>query len=162
MIVNDAMVLIHLTKMSIIEKSCEHWDVVIPELIHKEVTHPAHPEGKIIDSLIAGKKLQVKTVKNKELIKKANEFNIQRGEAEAVTLYWEAHADFIATDDDNVRKKSTILNLNIIGTPAIMLTLYRKKVIDKEKMTNAIKVLKECGWFSSTVFDKLHGEIKNG
>lgn len=51
------------------------------------------------------------------MIAKANAFNIQRGEAEAVALYWQEEADLLATDDDNVRRKKDALRIKTIGTP---------------------------------------------
>ncbi len=44
--------------------------------------------------------------KSKSLIKKANECNIQRGEAEAIALYWEKEADLIKVklNNDTLKK----------------------------------------------------------
>lgn len=63
--------------------------------------------------MIRAKKIAVKKVRNKSLIEKAREFNIQKGEGEAIALYWEKKANYLATDDDNVRKKSIMLNVKV-------------------------------------------------
>lgn len=164
LVVKDSMVLIHLAKITLLEKSCEYFkSVLIPELIREEVLDQEYPDSALIKELIIKKKIGVKKIKDNNLIKKANEFNIFRGEAEVVALYWQENADCIATDDDNVRKKKLLLDLNIIGTPSILLALYRKKIIGKEKIINGINKLKEIGWFNNVILDKLLMEVnKNG
>lgn len=61
----------------------------------------------------------------------------------------------MATDDDNVRKKMMLLDLKIIGTPAILLKLYAEKKIEEEKFVRSIKQLKSIGWFSDSVLDAI-------
>ena len=159
MIVKDSMVVIHLAKLSLLEKSCDYFKkVAIPNRVYKEILlgeEKGYPDVKVIKELINRKKVIVKKVKHKNLIRKANEFNIQCGEAEAVALYWEEKADYLATDDDNVRNKRVLLNLRIIGTPAIVLKLYKESVIDEEKFKESMAELRKIGWFSDAVIDKV-------
>lgn len=162
-VVKDSMVLIHLGKLSLLEKSCNYFgDVIIPKLVYDEISKGGDkfPDAKIIIDLIKKKKIAVYNVKNKSLIKKANDFNIQRGEAESLALYWEKNADFLATDDDNVRKKRVLLDLKIIGTPAIMIRLYKNRIIKADKFKDAISELKKIGWFSNSVLDTMSLEVK--
>ncbi len=159
MIVKDAMVVIHLAKITLLEKSCEHFKkVAIPKMVYDEIMTgkgKGYPEIKIIEDLIGRKKIVVKKIKNKRLIRRAEEFNIQRGEAEAVSLYWQEKAKYLATDDDNVRKKSTLLGIKIIGTPSIVLKLYKEKLIEKEKFIEGLSELRKIGWFSDAIIDKV-------
>ncbi len=161
-IIKDAMVLIHLAKASLLETSCDYFKgVFIPERIKKEVQTGKFADEKIILDLINKKKLIVKKVEDTDLIVRVNEFDIFDGEAEAVALYWELDADFIATDDANVRKKAEILNLELIGTPTIILRLFEEKKIDKEKFDKSIEKLRSVAWFGSTVWDKIKMEAEN-
>jgi len=114
-----------------------------------------HPEAMMIKELAEKNKIKVKKINNKILINKANQYNIQRGEAESVSLYWQDEGDLLATDDDNVRKKGVVLNLNIIGTPAIIFKLYKDNIIDKKKFRESISQLRKIGWFSNAVLDKV-------
>jgi predicted nucleic acid-binding protein len=162
-VVKDSMVLIHLGKLSLLEKSCNYFgNIIIPKLVYDEVSKgkDKFPDAIIIIELVNKKKIIVENIKDKSLVKKANNFNIQRGEAESLALYWEKKADFLATDDDNVRKKKVILDLRIIGTPAIIIRLYREKIIETKKFEEAISELKKIGWFSSTVLDTMSLEMK--
>lgn len=158
MIVKDSMVLIHLAKITLLEKSCDYFkDVIIPEKVYNETVsmEEKYEESVLIKELCEDGKIKVKKMINTILVNKANQYNIQRGEAEAVALYWQENADFIATDDDNVRKKRLLLNLNIIGTPSILLRLYTTNKIRKEKFKEAVDELRKIGWFSSALLDKV-------
>ena len=165
-VIKDAMVVIHLAKLSLLEKSCNYFEnVLIPEEVHREILkgkEKEFPEIQVIEELIKNKIIAVKKVKDAGLIRKANQLNIEKGEGEAVALYWQENGDLLATDDDNVRKKRLLLNLNIIGTPAIAAKLYKESIISKEKAKQSISELKKIGWFSSTVLDKIIMEVENG
>ena len=162
-VIIDSMVIIHLAKLSVLEKSCKCFKkVMIPEMVHMEIMKGKdYPETTVVNELIKNNKIIIKKINDQNLIKKTNEFNIQRGEAEVVALYWQEKADFIATDDDNVRKKKVILDIKIIGTPAIIVGLYKKRLIDKSKIKQCISELKKIGWFTNTVLDKMRMEVKN-
>ncbi|MDO8460745.1 MAG: hypothetical protein Q7S74_06560 [Nanoarchaeota archaeon] len=166
MIVKDSMVIIHLAKITLLESSCELFKhVIIPNKVYNEIMkgkEKGYGEVSLIEALIENHKILVKSIERKDLLDKVVDFNIQGGEAEAVALYWQENADYLATDDDNIRKKKELLRLNLIGTPAILLLLYKKKIIKKEKCLDAIHKLKKIGWFSSTIIDKMIMEVKNG
>lgn len=159
LVVKDAMILIHLAKISLLEKSCGYFnEVITPKKVHEEVMEglsKGYVDAKVIDNLVREKKLRVLAIRNAELVKKANEFNIQGGEAEAVALYWQEKADLLATDDDNVRKKEAIIGIKLVGTLAILLKLKLKKLIDVQKFEDSISELRKIGWFGSAVLDKV-------
>ena len=164
MIIKDAMVIIHLAKITLLEKSCNYFKkVIIPDKVYEEITagkNKGYLELFIIDDLIKMKKIEVKKTNNKLYLKKLNEFNIHGGEAEAVALYFEERADYLATDDDNLRRKKDVLNIKIIGTPSIIITLFKEKNIEKDKFLDSVRKLKEIGWFSNSVIDKMLMEVK--
>ena len=164
MIIKDSMVVIHLAKITILEKSREYFGKVsIAEKVYREILagkERGFSDVNIVEDLINKNKIKVQKVIKNNLLEKAKEYNLQGGEGESVALYWQEEADYLASDDDNVRKKNTILNLNIIGTPAILLYLYQNKLIEKEKFMTSVSELKKIGWFSNAVIDKLAMEIK--
>lgn len=165
LVVKDAMVIIHLAKTALLDVSCTLFKrVIIPKAVYEEVLRGESQHLQDVKQLtlaVAKKQITVTNVKDNLLIRKANEFNIFRGEAEAVALYWQEKADLLATDDDNVRKKKDALGISMIGTPVIMIKLFRDKKIDENRYIAAIKKLKEVGWFSSTVFDKMLLEVEH-
>ena len=159
MIIKDSMVVIHLAKITLLEASCERFKpVVVPEEVHREILQgkkKGYEDVNIIEELITAGKLGVKRVREKKLLKRAAEFNVQGGEGEALALYWQEKADYLASDDDNLRKKSTLLNLRLLGTPAILLKLYQEKRIDRAKLQESLQALRKIGWFSHAVIDKI-------
>lgn len=165
-LIKDAMVVIHLAKITLLESSCDYFKkVTIPRKVYEEIMageDKGYIDVKITDELISKNKIIVKKINNEKFLKKANEFGIQRGEAESIALYWQEKADYLATDDDNVRQKSLILDIKLIGTPTIILKLYKEKIINKEKAILSINELKKIGWFNNTIIDKMLMEVQNG
>ena len=159
MIIKDSMVVIHLAKITLLEASCERFKpVVVPEEVYREILQgkkKGYEDVTIIEGLITAGKLNVKRVREKKLLKKAAQFNVQGGEGEALALYWQEKADYLASDDDSLRKRSTLLNLKLIGTPAIILKLYQEKRIDRAKLEGSLQALRRIDWFSNTVIDKI-------
>lgn len=159
MIVKDATVVIHLAKTTLLETSCGYFKpVVIPEEVQREILEgkkKGYEDVEVVEELVQAGKLRVKHVRDKKLLKRAEEFNVQGGEGEALALYWQEKADYLASDDDNLRKKSLLLNLKLIGTPAIILRLYQEKRIDRDKLQASLQALRKIGWFSNAVIDKI-------
>ena len=164
MIVKDAMVLIHLAKITLLRKSCEYFsEVIIPTLVYEEILKgedKGYGEVILIKEAVNSKMIKIIKVTNNDLLERAKEFNIKEGEGEAVALYWQEKADFLATDDDNVRRKEGMLSISIIGTPAIIINLYKSQLITEEKYLACIEELKKIGWFSNQVIDRMKMEVK--
>lgn len=159
MIVKDSMVLIHLAKITVLEKSCIYFGkAVIPKAVYNEILageDKGYGDVKVIKDLVKSKRITIKQVVKKVLIRHAEEFNIQKGEGEALALYWQEKASYLATDDDNVRRKRALLGINVIGTPAIIMRLYGEKMIDRSKLKESVTELKKIGWFSNEIIDKM-------
>ena len=66
MIIQDAMVLIHLAKLSILEKSCNYFkEVLIPKLVYLEIIkgkEKGFSDVPIVMDLIKSKKIKVKKI----------------------------------------------------------------------------------------------------
>ncbi len=165
LVIKDSMVLIHLAKITLLETACNYFGrVEMPEKVFNETVmegkEKGHEDAMLIESAIKTGAIRVKKVKKSGLIKKANDFNIYGGEAEALALYWQEKADFLATDDDNVRVKKEILGLKLLGTPAIIMGLFNSKKIGPEKARQSVTKLRKIGWFSSEVMDRILNEVE--
>lgn len=167
LVVKDSMVLIHLAKITLLETACAYFGKVeIPEKVYNETVvagkEKGHEDAVLIESAIKTGAIGVKKVQKPGLVKKANDFNIYGGEAEALALYWQEKAGLLATDDDNVRAKKEALGLRLIGTPAIIMRLFNGKKIGPEKARQSVAKLRKIGWFSGEVMDRiLNGVEKN-
>ncbi|MBI2672200.1 hypothetical protein HYX16_04665 [Candidatus Woesearchaeota archaeon] len=164
-VVKDAMVLINLAKTTIIAASCNYFkEVFISKKVFEEAVSAGKaknmPDAYIIEDLVKNEKIKVEAVKNEKYLKMINEFNIYGGEAESLALYNEKKLDLLISDDDNLRKKKEIFNAKIIGSLAVILKLRQSNNINKNKFMDIIKKMREIGWFSNSVLDKvlLEGE----
>jgi predicted nucleic acid-binding protein len=159
MIVKDSMVLIHLAKLTLLQTSCNYFkSVTIPQAVHKEALkgkNRGYADAVLIEELIDRGCIKIEDVKDAKLLRRAREFSIQGGEAEALALYWQKKAKLLATDDDSVRKKRAVLDIRVIGTPAIIVGLYDANRVDRNKVEQSAKELRRIGWFSSSVIDKM-------
>ncbi len=160
----DSMILIHLAKISVLETSCGFFEeVIIPRKVWKETVEVGrkknYPEAALIEEMIEKDGIDVVDVEERDLIDRANKFNIQGGEAEAVALYWERDADILATDDDNVRSKAVHLGLNLIGTLPVLVKIFKADKIDEDKVEHSLDLLEDIGWFSNAVLDKTRMEV---
>lgn len=165
-VIKDAMVLIHLAKMTLLETCCVCFTKT---LIAEAVFSEAVIEGKkkemedsyLIEKMIREGKIHIKKVHDKEFLRIVHEHNIYGGEAESLALYKQEHADFLITDDDNVRRKKDIFQVRVIGSLGVLLKLREMKRIDQIKFENSVERMRTIGWFSTSVLDKVLMEGEN-
>ena len=164
LVIKDSMVLIHLSKMSILKTTCEFFgNVMIPPAVFKETVvigkKKEYPDAIIVDELIKKKLIVVKKIKDNKKLKFIQKYGLGLGEAEAVVLYHQENADYLFTDDDVCREYRGILNIKILGTPAIILLLFKNKKLTKTKALESINLLSEIGWFENELIFELKNRI---
>jgi len=165
LIVKDSMILIHLAKMQILTDSCRHFgNVLIPKKVYEETVingkKKGHPDSLIIEQTIANNLIKIKGVKNKKKVDDLRIFGLHLGEAEAIALYFQEKAQLLATDDDTCRKNRIILGINIIGSPAIVIMLFRNSLITRNKALDCISSLETIGWFDMEVINEMKQQIE--
>ena len=77
-----------------------------------------------------------------------------------MALYFQEKAEFLATDDDTCRKNRIILGINIIGSPAIVIILFRKALITRKKALDCVSALETIGWFDTEVIHEMKRQIE--
>jgi predicted nucleic acid-binding protein len=165
LIVKDSMILIHLAKMQILIESCRHFgNVIIPTKVYEEtVIHgkkKGHPDSLIIEQTVTNHLIKIKEVKNKKKVDDLRIFGLHLGEAEPIALYFQEKAQLLATDDDTCRKNRIILGINIIGSPAIVIMLFRNSLITRNKALDCISSLETIGWFDIEVINEMKQQIE--
>ncbi|MCX9073099.1 MAG: hypothetical protein OIN88_00360 [Candidatus Methanoperedens sp.] len=164
-VVKDSMILIHLAKMQILADSCQYFgNVLIPTKVYEETVingkRKGHPDALIVEQTINNNLIKIKRVKNKDKVDNLRLFGLHLGEAEAVALYFQEKAEFLATDDDTCRKNRIILGINIIGSPAIVIILFRKALITRKKALDCVSALETIGWFDTEVIHEMKRQIE--
>lgn len=164
-VIEDSMVLIFLAKLDLIkEVKMMFGNVLISKEVEKETVIEAKKAGHLdafkIEKSIKDGLVQVREVKDKIKVREIMEnFGLGLGEAETIQLYFQENADLLFCDEKKARKVAKILNMNLIGTPEVILQLYRRKFISKGKAKEAIIDLEKIGWFNASVIFNALTEI---
>lgn len=159
------MVLIHLAKMTLLDASCQAFGpILIPPKVHGEVLageEKGYPDATIIERSIQEGMVQVRDLDEdaQEALEDLAALTVRGGEAEAIALCWQEDIQRLATDDDNVRNKQELLGVQCVGTPALLLSLYKDGRIAEAKVHRALDLLERVGWFSQAVLDKVRMEV---
>ena len=155
--VKDASVLINMSKLTLLNASCEYFgNVKVPEMVFNEVMvgkDRGFPDAEIFSEAVKNRMIEVLKA-DRDLVRKANMFGIYKGEAEAVAVCWQ-NSGMLASDDYNVRKKEHLIGLSVTGTPAMLLELRKEKKIGHEKFRKSISLLRKNSWFGSAILDKV-------
>ncbi len=159
------MILIHLSKMQILTDSCRHFgNVLIPTKVYEETVingkKKDYPDAFIIEQAITNELIKIREVEDKKNVDNLRIFGLHLGEAEAVALYFQERAQFLATDDDTCRRNRVILGIRIIGSPAIVIMLFRNTLITRSKALDCVSSLETIGWFDVEVLHEMKRQIE--
>jgi len=158
----DAMVVINLSKITILQNLAENIRLVIPHKVFEEAVENSlgrYNDALITDGLIKDGNIMVLDV-NEDRLKRIERFGLIGGEAEVVALYLDGKYDAVASDDDAVRANRALLNLKVIGTPAIIRWMFENGIIAKKKVVESLEELKTIGWFEKGLLDRIIGGIE--
>ena len=137
-------------------------NVVIAEEVERETTLDTklYPDAVRIEESIGKGLVEVKKVKNgKKVNEIMKDFGLGKGEAETIQLYFQENADLLLCDEKKARKVAQILNINLLGTPELVIQLHKREFINKEKAKESIMKLEKIGWFSSSIIFEALKEI---
>ncbi|MEK6982394.1 MAG: hypothetical protein AABX38_05675 [Candidatus Micrarchaeota archaeon] len=141
MFVFDSSTLILLAKTEILDQFMDNYQkkVVIPQRVFEESCN----QKMTFDSLLIKKrveegKISIRNIKDKNMVAKiSNEFGLGSGESEAIVLCLEQKAELIGLDDRLGINACKILKIPFTNALAILIRLYEKGRIDKQR-ANAI------------------------
>jgi len=163
MIIFDASTMILLAKIDILELfvSSFNGEILMPEEVRREVCVEGREETPLIIKLIETGKIDVLKVKNRTALKKfTGDFNIDRGEAEALALAMQEKADLIATDDRNAIRACKMLNIDFVTAVAILVRAHEKYLIDRDETLIKLKKLHSVGRYSRAIIESAEKQIK--
>lgn len=165
MIVFDSSTLILLARVSILELFVSDFNhgVLMPERVRLEVCSGEGEEIPLVVQLIENKKIEVLKAKDITLIKKLiRDFNIDEGEAEALTLALQEKAILLATDDRNAIRACKMLKLEFVTAIAILIRTFEKGLIDGDEAIIKLQKLKSIGRYSDAIIKNASEQIKGG
>lgn len=165
MLIFDASALILLARIDLLNLFLSSFGdtVVIPEHVASEVTIPGKEEAEVINRYIEAHTISVMKVRNAALVKKlANDFSIDAGEAEALTLAVENKAGIVATDDRNAIRACKILKLDFVTAVSFLVRAVEKGVLSKDEGISKLKRLHSIGRYGKTIIDEAMRQIQGG
>jgi predicted nucleic acid-binding protein len=156
-LVFDSTPLIYLTKSSLAEFLKEilqpkFTTASVFEEVVREGKKKKAPEASFLETLFKEEIIKVQNVRNKEFLnyvmKMAAESEMQplhKAEAEVLCLTKELNGIAIA-DDQAARIVSRILGIELHGTGYILGKTFATGKIDKEKLIEKVKEMRDSGW----------------
>jgi mutator protein MutT len=103
--------------------------VYIPQAVYDELNVPGKPENSVISKWAKDK---IVPAVNLPLIN-ALQVNLDSGESEAISLYWEKQADYLLIDEKRGRSIARSGGIKIIGTAGVLLLSKERGFISEIK-----------------------------
>ena len=165
MVVFDASTLILLARIDLLDEfvARARGGVAIPEEVRREVLRGEREEMQTLISSIEEQRIAVIKVKDKALPRKLMaDFNIDAGEAEALSLALGEHDAIVATDDRNAIRACKALKLEFITAIAALVRSVEKGVIGKEEGLIKLQKLQSIGRYGKTIIEDAGKLIQGG
>lgn len=167
LVVSDSCSLILLTRAKLLDIVCKEFSVEIPSKIFEEVVIVGKELNKV-DAFIIEKKIKTKKIFVKEIsLNKLNEliqFNLDKGEEEAIMLSIQDNADFFLADDKQAINTAKFLGINWISIPILIQSFYEKKKINQNDAFEALSIVQREGRykldFILEVLKNIGGKLK--
>ena len=161
-IVVDASSLILLAKINLLGKLLEKNQLIIPEKVYIEVMkgkEKAMLDALLVEKLVDEDKIKIQKV-NQELYQKIWKlFGLWAGEAEVLALALNDNLPII-TDDKKCLNATKAADINYITTLDVVIALFQKKYINKEKAKKSLDMLEEYGWYKKDIIKFYQEKIK--
>ena len=160
----DSCSIILLAKATVLELFAKKYNLFITKTVYKEILQGK--DKKFIDALlteklVSEKKINIIKIKNNIVKKLIKDFNLGYGEAETLALLLEKKCDVVVTDNKQGRKTAMIYDLDLVGSIDVIISLYKLKIINKDKTDHALRELRKFGWFQDYLIDDAFEEVKN-
>ena len=165
MVVFDSSTMILLARIDMLEVfiSNYHGKVLIPERVRAEVLIQGREETHLVAKLIEDSKIHVLRVKNSKLVNKLmNDFSIDAGEAETVTLVLQEKATLVATDDRNAIRACKILKIDFTTAIVFLLRAFEKNLIEKDETIAKLQKLISIVRYEQEIIEDARRRIEGG
>jgi len=162
MLVSNTSTLVLLTKVGCLEEfimispTIEIPNQVMEEaLIDKESYY-----ARFIQKLIQENKIKVVVVKENKIENIMEHFRLDKGEAATYVLFDNKKHKAILTDDGELIKLCKLEKIDFICAMAVIIRLFEKKVLSRERALDRLRDLNEIGRYSKELYEKFKWEVK--
>jgi predicted nucleic acid-binding protein len=165
MLVFDSSTLILLAKADLLDLFVEDFGgrLAIPPNVRSEVLMGGKAETAQISNIISAEKIKVLKVKDQKLVEKfMDDFNLGRGEAEALALAFQEGAELVATDDKNAIRAAKMLKIDFVTAIAFAVRAFEKQLIEADEAKLKIEKLKSVGRYGKQIIEDALVRIEKG
>ena len=155
MTILDTMVLIHLAKLSILQKKIEELKpIIIPHEVAKEATKNAsrHPDAALIMKLIEKNEILVEEPEERITLS-LEHLGIKNGELKAAALVLTKNENILFSNDPVFRTIGPLLNIRTIDTIALLVAQYKEKAIPKAQLLKHLEKMAEIAKYSQNYIE---------
>ncbi len=159
----DASSLILLAKIDLLKLIAQQVKIVIPVEIQKEATMREDLfDAQYIQHLIHEQMIHVTSSPQKKLVTKLEtDFKLGTGEAACIILGLE-NRWIVVTEDIRAIKTCKALGIPFTSALNLLIHYYEKKLLTKEMALAKLEKLKEYGWYSAILLERVGETIKEG
>ncbi len=163
MLIADSSSLILLAKIGIIDIAIAkiRKKLAIPEQVYAECTAKKELfDAQLIEERVKNGLIEKKHILNASLCEKIfKDFNLGKGEAEAIALCIELKAGLI-TDDKKAINACKVLKIKFATVPRLAVGFYKKNYIAKNQIDLIISELQSIGRYSNQIIQKMREDSK--
>lgn len=163
MILLDASTLILLAKIEMLDIFLADVGrkVAIPVKVKEEVLTGSTPDDPVIAKLVQDRRIDVLKAKDRKLVRRLMEdFNIDEGEAEMLTLAIQEKAFLVATDDKNAIKACKIMKLDFTTAISILVRACEKGLIESDGAFAKLQKLQSFARYHKTIIETAKNQIE--
>lgn len=163
MIVFDSSTLILLAKVELLDTFLNNYRgrVIIPKEVEKEATVKDTFDALLIKKRVEEKKLEVRDVQDKNIDKFMEDFNMGRGESEAVALALKEKS-LLATDDKNAINACRLLKVPFTTAIGILVRAKEKGLLTKEEANKKLEALAIYGRYKKEIIEDAKRRCSGG
>ena len=158
-IISDASTLILLQKIALLDKLVKNFEFIIsPEIYGEAVVKGKKIKSEdsySIESKINSGIIKVKKIKDGKRVNQIiDEFNLEKGETEAIVLFLQENADILAIDDHKAINVCKIYKIPFITALTFVITALDAKVIMKNEAKEMVRNLGIYGRYKDELIYK--------
>ncbi|MDP3765677.1 MAG: hypothetical protein Q8R04_04125 [Nanoarchaeota archaeon] len=159
-LVFDSSTTILLAKIHLLNTLTEKIKVIFPESVKEETTKKKDSlDSKLIIKLVSENKIKVVKTNRSKVDKLIRDFNIEKGEAEALELAMEKKL-ILATDDGPSIKVCKILGIKFTTAIHFLIQFYENGLLDKKIALEKLKSLEKYGRYNYDIIKDAKNKIE--
>ena len=161
MLVSNTSTLVLLAKVDCLEAFIDFSPTIeIPSQVKEEALFERDSYySRVIRKFIESEKIKVKRINEVKLKIVLSEFRLDEGEAAAYLLFDNKKHNAILTDDGELIKLCKLQNIPFICAMAIIIRMYEKKLLTKNKTLEKLEELNKIGRYSKEIYKHFMMEV---